>query len=310
MIEISVVIPVYNSEGCLFELDNKLRDALSDMPHEIILINDQSKDKSWEKIVEISKENKKVTAINLRKNVGQDNAIMAGLQQAKGEYIVIMDDDLQHSPYDIKKLYSQCKSGNYDVCFGNFLEKQNVLWKRWGSWFNGKVAEILLSKPKDIYLSPFKIVKNEVINEIIKYDGPFPYVDGLILTITNNFTKINLGQHKRFSGKGNYDLIRSLKVFMKLATSFSVMPLRIASFLGFITSLIGFFLGCYYIMYYFLTKNNIEGWTTLVVIILFLGGVMLLSLGIIGEYLGRAYVRFNNIPQYTIKEIIKSAKNI
>lgn len=308
MVEISIVIPVYNSEESLFELNDKIEDALSDISHEIILVNDQSKDNSWKKIVEISQKNKNVSAINLRKNIGQDNAIMAGLRQSNGRYIVIIDDDLQHSPYDIKKMYNQCKSGNFDICFANFLEKENALWKKFGSWFNGEIAELLLSKPKEIYLSPFKIIRNEVIKEIVKYDGPYPYIDGLILSITNNFTQINVKHYKRYKGKSNYNLIRSISVFMKLATSFSVIPLRIASLIGFITSIVAFLLGCYHLIYYFFSKNRLEGWITLVLIILFLGGLILVSLGIIGEYLGRVYLRLNNKPQYIIKEIINREK--
>ncbi len=310
MFEISIIIPVYNSAPCLPELNRQIEDALSDVPYEAVFINDRSRDQSWDKIIEITERNKNITAIDLRKNSGQDNAIMAGLRQAAGRYIVIMDDDLQHSPYDIKKMHEKCVSGNYDVCFANFPEKENARWKIIGSWINGKAAEFLLSKPRDIYLSPFKIIKNAVIQEIIKYDGPYPYIDGLILAVTDNFTQINIAHYKRPYGKGNYNLIKSIAVFMKLATSFSVIPLRLSAFIGFISSILGFLLGCYYAVTHLTSNQNIEGWTTLVVIILFIGGLMLVSLGIIGEYLGRAYLRLNNRPQYTIKEIIKNTESV
>ena len=307
MVDISIVIPVYNSEGCLLELNRQIGHALGDISYEIFFVNDQSRDDSWGKIVDIAKNNKNVIGINLRKNSGQDNAIMAGLRQTKGNYVVIMDDDLQHSPYDIKKLYNQCKTGNHDVCFANFLKRKTTSWKEIGSRINGKVAELLISKPMHIYLSPFKIIKGEVVDEIIKHDWVYPYVDGIILSITDNLTQINVGHRKRFHGKSNYNLIRSIKVFMKLATSFSVIPLRMASFVGFITSLVGFLLGCYYIIYHFFSKNNIPGWTTLVVIVLFLGGLVLLSLGIVGEYVGRTYLSLNNRAQYSVKETVKSS---
>jgi len=304
--EISVVIPVYNSESCLFELYRQIGYALSDISHEVIMVNDKSKDRSWEKIVDISKNKRNFTGVNLRKNSGQNNAIMAGLRQANGKYIVIMDDDLQQSPYDIKRLYDKVKNEDCDVCFANFLKKEAALWKNIGSWFNGKIAEILISKPRNIYLSPFKIIKNDVIREIIKYDGPYPYIDGLLLSITNNLTQIDLKHSKRFKGSSNYSLMRSITVFMKLATSFSVIPLRAASFIGFITSILGFLLGCYFVVLYFFSSNRVEGWTALVVINLFLGGLLLVFLGIVGEYIGRAYLKLNNKPQYTIKDIIKN----
>lgn len=305
MVDISVVIPVYNSEGCLSELVKQIGDALNDIPHEVIFVNDHSNDDSWKKIVEVIGNSKDFIAINLRKNSGQDNAIMAGLRQASGKYVVVMDDDLQHSPYDIKKMYNHCREGEYDICFANFSIKENAMWKNIGSWINGKVAEILVSKPRHIYLSPFKIIKSDVVNEIIKYEGPYPYIDGLLLSVTNNLTQIDLKHLKRFQGRGNYNLMKSMMVFMKLATNYSVMPLRGASLIGFMVSIIGFLLGCYFTVLYFFSDDTVEGWTTLVVIVLFLGGLVLISLGIVGEYVGRAYLKLNSKPQYTIKEVIK-----
>lgn len=306
MIDISIVIPVYNSEGCLLELNRQIGHALSDISHEIFFVNDRSTDNSWERIAEIVRNNKNAVGINLRKNSGQDNAIMAGLMQAKGNYVVIMDDDLQHSPYDLKDLYHHCKTGKYDVCFANFLKKENALWKKIGSWINGEAARLLISKPRHIYLSPFKIIRREVVDEVVKYGGGYPYIDGIILSITDNLAQIDVTHHKRLHGKGNYNLIRSVMVFMRLATSFSVIPLRIASFVGFVTSFVGFFLGCYYIIYHFFSRSNIPGWTTLVVIVLFLGGLILLSLGIVGEYVGRTYLSLNKKTQYSIKEIVRN----
>ena len=304
MISLSIVIPVYNSEDCIYEFHRILKHALKSYSYEIIFVDDQSTDSSWNNIVKISKGDDNVKGINLRKNSGQDNAIMAGLRHSRGEYVVIMDDDLQHSPYDIEKLYNACREGDHDICFANFKSINQKLWKNIGSWFNGKIAEILIAKPKNIYLSPFKIIKKEIVDELVLYDGKYPYIDGLILTITDNITQTTLTHHKRYRGKGNYNLIRSIKVFMKLMTSFSVIPLRIASFTGFIIAALGFLIGCIYIFKYFTTDFIPEGWTTLVIINLFLGGSILLSLGIIGEYIGRSYLKLNRKQQYTIKEIV------
>lgn len=301
MPNISVVVPVYNSAGCLRELTNRVHKALQ-KDYELILVNDQSLDKSWEVIHDLVNEYDTVIGINLRINSGQDNALMAGLRQAKGDYVVIMDDDLQHAPEDITKIYERCREG-YDICFADFKVRKQRLWKNIGSWINGRIAEACIQKSRHIYLSPFKIIRKEVVNEICTYDGPFPYIDGLIMTVTNNLTQVTVEHHERFAGKSTYSLRKSLTVWGKHVTGFSILPLRIASIAGILTAFLGLFLALYYIAYYFL-YGNMLGWTTLACLGLFIGGLILMSLGVIGEYIGRAYLRINNRPQYVIKEVI------
>jgi glycosyltransferase involved in cell wall biosynthesis len=304
MKDISIVIPVYNSQDNLVELARQIQDALSEIRHEVILVNDGSKDGSWDVIVQLCRQYPNLIGVNLRKNCGQDNAIMAGLSHASGDYTVIMDDDIQHSPYDIIHLYDECRKG-YDVCYANFLKKNQALWKNLGSWFNGKIADVLLDKPKHIYLSPFQIIKKEVVDEVLKYKGPYPYVQGLLLQITSHVTQITIDHHERYKGKGNFNFFRSMSVFFKLATSFSVYPLRIASLLGFLVASIGFGLAVFYFLDYFLSDHKVEGWLTLVLINLIIGGLVLASIGLIGEYMGRMYLSLNSKPQYTIKETVQ-----
>ena len=305
-IEISIVIPVYNSSEIIDELHKCIAQALqSYCAYEIIFVNDCSKDYSWQKINSLAKNNHSVVGINLRKNSGQDNALLAGLRLAKGNYCVIMDDDLQHNPSDILKLHEECKKG-FDVCYANFNNKKQNLIKNTGSNINGKTAELLVSKPKGIYLSPFKIINTSTVVEIGKFAGPYPYIDGIILTITQNLAQINVEHQQRHSGKSNYTFSKSLSVFMKLFTGFSVAPLRIATITGFTATFIGFIISLKYLYDYFIAKNYIPGWTTVVVLIIFFGGLILTTLGIIGEYIGRMYLTLNNKPQYTISEIVKS----
>ncbi len=301
--EISIVIPVYNSEDCVIELNRQINDALKGYNYEIILVNDQSPDRSWERIQEVAKKDKNVIAVNLRKNAGQDNAIIAGFSLVSGNYVVVMDDDLQHSPYDIPQLYEEIIKG-YDVCYANFARKKQSWWKNFGSWLNGKIAETVIMKPRDIYLSPFKIIRRGVVDEIVKYRGTFPYIDGLIFQVSGNISQIPVEHHERYEGKSNYSLVKSILVFMKLVTGFSVKPLRLSSFVGMITAIIGFIYGLYNVVDYFITDHIVEGWTTITVLILFLGGLILMSLGMIGEYIGRTYLILNGKPQYSIKEII------
>jgi polyisoprenyl-phosphate glycosyltransferase len=307
--ELSIVIPVYNSAAIIPQLHEQLCSALqARYSFEIIYVNDCSRDNSWEKIKELAATHPDISGLNLRKNSGQDNALLAGLRISKGNFIVIMDDDLQHQPSDIDALYNECKRG-FDVCYGNFNKRKQTVLKNAGSDINGKMAQLLAAKPKEIYLSPFKILSRSIVNEIIQFSGPFPYIDGIILGITSRITQVNVEHKQRQSGKSNYTFFSSFSVFMKLFTGFSVLPLRIATITGFFTTFIGFCLLLKYLYDYFITKNFIEGWTTVVVLIILFSGIILITLGIVGEYIGRMYLAVNHKPQYSISEIVKSGNN-
>ncbi|MEM7145077.1 MAG: glycosyltransferase family 2 protein [Verrucomicrobiota bacterium] len=171
--QLSIVIPTYKSAAIVPNLAQALRDALQDRSYEAIFVNDRSPDKSWEAICNEANHDKQVIGIHLRKNVGQDRAIMAGLSEARGAYVVIMDDDLQHKPSDIPALYDEVIKG-YDVCYANFFKKKQSPIKNLYSWVAGKFAERVLHKPPHIYLSPFKIIKKEVVDAALLYKGPFP----------------------------------------------------------------------------------------------------------------------------------------
>ena len=300
---LSVVIPVYNSEKILDELIKQIEGNTGFVDsYEIVLINDCSTDNSWEKIKEKCSEYHFLKGVNLRKNVGQHNAVMAGLNYADGDVIVMMDDDLQHDPKYLEELYEMVKRG-YDVCYARFANKKHKLWKRLGSKFNDFVANILLGKPKDLYLSSFKAISSDINKTIIKYDGPYPYVDGLLLSTTNSFISIDIEHKERFAGTGGYTIKSSLSLWLKMATSFSVLPLRISTYIGIIMSIFSYCMGIYYILLRLFSDAAPDGWTSLMVVILFIGGIQHFSIGVIGEYVGRSYLKISNKPQYSIKEI-------
>lgn len=299
--EISIVIPVYNSHECVAELSRQIKDALKGIEYEQIMVNDCSRDSSWEEICKEAQNNPNLLGINLRKNGGQDSAILTGLNYAKGKWVVIMDDDLQHSPYDIPKLYEEAKRG-FDVVYANFEHKEQKLWKNLGSWFNGKISEFAIQKPKGIYLSPFKIVSAGVVAEMVKFNNLYPYIDGLIFQVTRSITQIDIEHHKRELGKSNYNLIKSIRVFLRMLYGFSTVPLRISSFVGGISAFAGFILALYYLFEYATGRADVTGWTTLVVLLLIIGGLILLALGIVGRYLGQVYLTVNNVPKFIVKE--------
>jgi undecaprenyl-phosphate 4-deoxy-4-formamido-L-arabinose transferase len=302
--ELSIVIPVYRSEKNLVKLVEQIEQFIYKKIKkiEVIFVNDCSPDGSWKVIQSICNEVKWVKGINLRKNTGQHNAIMAGLNFAKGKVVVMMDDDLQHSPKDVIKLYNKIIEGN-DVCYTKYKNRKHPLWKKLGSSFNDRVANFLLEKPRGLYLSSFKAISYEMKDEIIKYTGPFSYIDGLILMNTSNIVTIEVEHHERNEGIGNYTLLTSLKLWMGMATNFSIIPLRLASMIGFFTSFLGLFFGiCLVFLKLFIDYPLPWGWSSLVLFILLIGGIQLIALGALGEYLGRTYININKKPQYTIRE--------
>jgi len=214
-----------------------------------------------------------------------------------------MDDDLQHSPYDIPKLYTQAQKG-FDVVYADFKQKKQKLWKNLGSWLNGKVSEITLGKPKGIYLSPFKIISGSVVKEMCKLNNLFPYIDGLIFQVTKNITQINIEHHKREYGKSNFTLLKSMQVFFRMMFGFSTFPLNFATYIGFFSSTMGFLLAIYFLVKFLLGLEPLTGWTSLIMVILILGGLILLALGIIGKYIGQMYLTINNSPKYIVKETV------
>lgn len=308
-VELSIVIPVYNSADVLDELVRRVYEALEGLDFELILVNDRSHDASWEAIAGLSRDFPAVIGLNLRKNSGQDNAIMAGLAEATGDWIVIMDDDLQHSPSDILRLRDAAIDRNADVCFADFKGKKHALWKKTGSWISGKIAELVIQKPRGIYLSPFKVFRGDLLPDILSYQGVYPYLNGLLLKVTDNVIQIPTEHYSRFAGVSNYSFVRTIKHFMKLFTGFSVIPLRLASYTGFAATLLGLIMSLYYFIIHLLGLIVVDGWVTLVLLILVMGGLTLTSLGVIGEYLGRLYLSQNFPRSYIVKERIGRPRN-
>src|SRR5262245_13511750 len=233
--DLSIVVPVYRSEDCLEALIAAIGEALepAGRDYEVVLVNDYSPDHSWPVIESICRSNPNVVGVDLRRNFGQDNAIMTGLRLARGRYVAIMDDDLQHHPRDLPALLSKIEEG-FDVVYADFRVKRQKLWKNLGSWFNGKIAERVIDKPQHVYLSPYKIISREVTDLICEYDGPDPYVDGLLFQVTARITQIPVEHHKRYAGRSTYTFWKSVKVWARLAVSFSARPLRLVSWFGFV----------------------------------------------------------------------------
>ncbi|MGC2166996.1 MAG: glycosyltransferase family 2 protein, partial [Gallionella sp.] len=221
---LSIVVPVYRSAQILPKLVEEvfaeMRKEGLENDFELLLVSDASPDNSWQVICTLASRFAFIRGISLRRNFGQHNAIMAGLNYISGEYVVLMDDDLQHPPHAIGSMLSAIKDG-YDVCYTNYVNRHHASWKLIGSRFNNWVATHLLGKPSALYLSSFKAMRREIAREIVKYDGPYAYVDGLILDVTRSITSIDIEHQQRLVGEGNYNLRRSVSLWLKMATSFS-----------------------------------------------------------------------------------------
>lgn len=301
--KLSIVVPVYCSALILPQLVEQIhaemcKEGLADS-FELLLINDDSPDNSWQVIRSLAATHSFIKGISLRRNFGQHNAIMAGLNHVSGEFVVLMDDDLQHPPHAIGDMVRALSKG-YDVCYTNYLNRQHAAWKKLGSRFNDWVATHLLGKPKGLYLSSFKGLRKEIVLEIIRYDGPYAYVDGLILDVTRSITTINIEHQERHEGAGNYNLRRSLSLWLKMATSFSVLPLRLATYAGFALAALSLVMIVFIVVQKSLHPEFPRGWASLIATILLIGGIQTLCIGMIGEYLGRTYLKLNHKPQFVV----------
>jgi len=307
--KLSVVVPVYRSEKILGELCRRLVGVLGHTygpdAYEIILVNDASPDGSWEAAVLAAGSMPGIKAINLRKNVGQHGALLAGMGRARGHVVVLMDDDLQHSPDDIEHLVAALQP-KVDIAYASFAVKRHAWWKKWGSAFNDWCAVTLIDKPPGLKLSSFKAMRGEVAREVVRYGGPFPYVDGLVFSITSAATNVVVEHNDRFEGRGNYGFLSSIFLWTKMATNFSVIPLRISSIAGMVLAVIGFLYAVFVLMLRVFDSvgSDVPGWASIIIAVLVIGGIQLMAIGAIGEYLGRAYVHINGKPQYTIKDSI------
>lgn len=300
----SILIPVYNGEKTIGALVERLRDEFEPRcSFEVVLVNDGSEDDSATVCRDLATRYASVRFVNLSRNFGEHCAVMAGLNHCTGRCAVIMDDDFQNPPGEAAKLVERIEQG-WDVVFARYAVKQHHPIRNFASWCNNLVATFLLRKPYGLYLSSFKAINRFVIDEVTKYRGPFPYVDGLILRVTRRLDTLTLQHDARAVGRSNYDLTRLLRLHLNMFTSFSVMPLRVASLLGVVFAGVGMLLAVAF-AYEKLTNPQLPvGWASTIVVVLIVAGVQLFALGLIGEYLGRLFMNASGQPQFVTRETI------
>lgn len=300
---LSIVIPVYNGASSIADLVHALENLSIAGGHEIVLVNDGSADNSLavcHALVDTARV--PMTIVSLARNYGEHNAVMAGLRYANGAHVITMDDDLQNPPEEVQRLLAFAQRNGKEVIYTYYHDKQHAAWRNIASRFANRVADFILDKPRGLYLSSFRCMTAFVAREISRYEGPFPYVDGLILQVTQDIDRLLVGHLPRATGSSNYTVRRLLRIWMNMFVNFSVMPLRISTVAGFALSAFGA-VGVAMAVGEALLFSPPPGWASLMAAVLLLSGVQLLILGIIGEYLGRLYLTANQRPQSVVKEV-------
>lgn len=304
---VSFVIPCYRSEKTLPAVIEEIKVTMQNMDgydYEVILVNDSSPDCTIDTIRTLCEQNDNVTGIDLAKNFGQHAALMAGMRQAKGDIIVCLDDDGQTPADEVGKLLDKLNEG-YDVVYASYGKKKHSLFRNFGSKVNELMTRVMLGKPKELYISSYFAAKRFVVDDMLRYEHSYAYVIGLVLRATKNIANVEVNHRSRAEGTSGYTLKKLLGLWFNGFTAFSIKPLRIATVIGTMCACGGFLYGVYTIVKRLLLPDIQAGFSALMSMLVFMGGMIMLMLGLIGEYIGRIYISMNHSPQYVVREVIK-----
>lgn len=305
MKKISFVIPCYRSAMTIGKVAEEVEESMAKLSdkygYEIILVNDYPEDDTFEVIRKLAEEKDYITGINFARNFGQHAALMAGFRYCSGDVVVCLDDDGQTPADEVEKLLDKLEDG-FDVVYAKYSHKQHSTFRNFGSRVNELMTRVMLGKPKELYISSYFAAKKFVVEEMIKYRNPYPYVIGLVLRTTKRIANVEVCHREREIGTSGYTLGKLFGLWFNGFTAFSIKPLRIATACGALCALAGFLYGLYTIMKKLINPIAPMGWSSTMAAIMFIGGTMMLMLGLIGEYIGRIYISLNDAPQYVIRE--------
>lgn len=305
---VSFVIPCYRSaltiKGVTEEIGSTMA-GLENYEYEIVLVNDCSPDDTFSVISGLAEADKRITAVDLAKNFGQHAALMCGMRHSKGDIIVCLDDDGQTPADEVGKLLEKIETG-FDVVYASYEEKQHSGFRNLGSLLNARMTEIMLGKPRELSLTSYFAAKRFIIDEMLRYENCFPYVMGLVLRSTKKICNVPVQHRAREEGRSGYNLGKLIGLWMNGFTSFSVKPLRFATYFGVFTAFCGFLYTILIVIRYFTQHMAPLGWTSTTALLLIIGGIILMVLGLVGEYVGRIFMCVNASPQYVERQIVKN----
>lgn len=308
MRKISFVIPCYRSENTLEGVIDEIRDTMheiKDYDFNIFLVNDCSPDNTFEVIKKLCDKYDYITGINLAKNFGQHAALMAGLRRTDGDIIICLDDDGQTPANEVGKLLKGIEEGS-DVVYASYENKKHSAFRNFGTWMNDMMTRVMLGKPKELQVTSYFAAKRFVVDSMLEYENSYPYIIGLVLRTTRNIINVPVKHRSREIGNSGYTMKKLLGLWFNGFTAFSILPLRVATVSGAIFAGSGFLYGIYTIIKKLVNPAVPMGFSSLMAAVVFIGGMLMVMLGLIGEYIGRIYISINNSPQYVIREVLAS----
>lgn len=303
-IKTSVAIPVYRSETTLDRLIARLTTTLDGIgdPYEIVLVNDGSPDGSWERLIALQKTHPRLHAINLMRNFGQHSALMCAFAHCRGEIIVTLDDDLQHYPEDIPNLLRALEDASVDVAMGRYQHKRHSRVRNWGTWLIKQISATTLDVPKDLDLTSFRAMRKPIVDALLDFRVASPRIGLMVFAVTRAIVNVPVRHAARATGRSGYSWTRLIANFLDNILYFSSLPLRLVSYGGLTLSMISLLLGVWYLFRYFSGGITVSGFATIVLLTTLYAGVVLGSLGIVGEYLVRIVRASEQRPLYVIRE--------
>lgn len=307
MKKISFVIPCYKANDTITQVVEEINETLKqnkNYTYEAILVDDCSPDNQWEVFEKIINKNKNVKAISLNKNMGQHCAMMAGLSEITGDYVVIIDADGQCPVPNLWDLINELENG-HDVALAKYKEYKQSVFKDIGTWLNRKMTEVIMGKPKNLYLTNFITMKRYIAEEIKNYKNPYPNMDGLLIRATSDIVNVEMEERYRTSGTSTFTLKKCIHLWMNGFTGYSIKPLQLSFFIGIFLGVIGFILLLIWLINGILSVFEISR-LLLLAVFLFVSGINIFILGLIGDYIGRIYMCINNSPQYVIKNKLEN----
>jgi undecaprenyl-phosphate 4-deoxy-4-formamido-L-arabinose transferase len=306
-VELSFVIPVYNGSRTIGAVVERIHDLYADLSFEVVLVNDGSRDDSEQVCRDLAERHpESVTFVHLARNFGEHAAVLAGLNHAAGAHAAVLDDDGQNPPEEVRKLYDEIRAGRRDVVFGRYRVKHHGWLRNLGSRLNDRMANVMLKKPPELYLSSFKIMNRFVVDEITRYQGAFPYIDGLILRATANLGQVDVEHRQRVGSPSGYTLRKLFRLWTNMFLNFSILPLRLSALLGLVASMTSLLLLVAIVIdKLYINPGVTVGLPTVLATIVFFAGVQLVILGTIGEYLGRLFLDHSKSPQFVVRYVTR-----